>query len=456
MGTLMKNSMMSRGRGASNGVSNLEVQALERQTTVVQTCSSRDGYVSPALRSHFKAISAGVMYLAAAALLVLFATVVPATAQMTQELQMGVESHRAGNFRDAIEIYSAVITKNKQSAEAYNWRGMAYEEMNQLDQALDDLNEAIRLSPKYADAYNNRGEVYRKKNMLREALADYRKATGLDKTFAEAHYNIGLVSEAEGNGAPAARAYTEYLKLKPNAEDKEEVQAKIAVLQKTAAQEPKPPAPTVTPPGAQQPKVPAPGVTPPGTAQPAVPKPGAPKVASEKKPPPKPGQPLAPLAPPGFDQGVPGIPGIPPELGTILTGMGYMSMIVNILFYVFTSLMLFFIANKTGTALPWLAFIPIANIYLMVRIAGKPIWWLALLLLLPVLAVVFFALSVLDPTGGILASILGIAAFLVCIVAWLFVDLGIANARGKSTLWGVLLFIPCTSPIALGYLGLSK
>jgi len=442
----MKNSTIIRVRCASNGAAHLEFHTFEHHTAVVRPRSSSNVDAPPSLRLDLKTIAAGVVFLVLAALFV-FSTPVLATAQMTQELQMGLESHRSGNLRDAIDIYTAVIAKNKQSAEAFNWRGMAYDDMNELDKALADLNEAIRISSKYADAYNNRGEVYRKKNMLREAMADFRKAAELDRNFAEAHYNMGLVSEAEGRTPQAVRAYTEYLKLKPNAEDKDEVQAKIAALQKALAQASKPPTPAVTPPGTARPEA----------ATPQAPKPDEPKVAGEKKLPPKPGQPLVQGLPPGFEKGMPqAVPGIPPEVLTAITGMGYMSMIVNILFYLFTAIMLFLIANKTGTGLAWLAFIPIANIFLMLQIARKPIWWLVLLLLFPVLAVVFVAMTAVDPTGGYLAGLLSIAAVLICIIAWLFVDLGIASARGKSVIWGILLFIPCTSPIALGYLGLSR
>jgi hypothetical protein len=35
-------------------------------------------------------------------------------------------------------------------------------------------------------------------------------------------------------------------------------------------------------------------------------------------------------------------------------------------------------AKKTNTQNPWLTWIPIANIYLMCIIAGKPGWWLQL------------------------------------------------------------------------------
>jgi hypothetical protein len=42
--------------------------------------------------------------------------------------------------------------------------------------------------------------------------------------------------------------------------------------------------------------------------------------------------------------------------------------------YVYTSLAFQTIATKTGTANPWLAWIPIANIFLMLGVAKKPMW----------------------------------------------------------------------------------
>ena len=37
------------------------------------------------------------------------------------------------------------------------------------------------------------------------------------------------------------------------------------------------------------------------------------------------------------------------------------------------------IARKTGTPSPWMAWIPVVNLVLMCRIAGRPGWWLLLL-----------------------------------------------------------------------------
>ena len=59
-----------------------------------------------------------------------------------------------------------------------------------------------------------------------------------------------------------------------------------------------------------------------------------------------------------------------------------------VIFYVFFSLCLMLIAKKMGVANAWLAWIPIANIYLMTQMAGRPGWWTVLMFIPLVNAVV--------------------------------------------------------------------
>ncbi len=414
-------------------------------------------YLAKPLRTAFRRIIAvtAIFLLAVSAVCL----PVPGFAQLPSELTDGLENQKAGRLKEAVEIYTEVIAKNPRSAEAYNWRGMAEEDLGQLDQALADFNKAIEIAPDYADAYNNRGEVHRKKNMIPQASADYRKAAELDKNFAEAFYNMGLMYELQKRGGLAVREYETYLRLSPNAADKQQILDKIEALKKTPGFQQTPPPVAEKKPGER------PGVERPLPGKKAAEAPGTPKSLTEKKPGekpglPKPGIPMKPVTPPpgGADLGIPGMPQLPvsPDMMMAMAaGMGIIAPIISVISYLFFAIMLFLIAKKTGTNLPWLAFIPIANVILMINIARKPIWWLVLLFL-PLVAMALPLLEAMISTGGILPAVLGIIFLLAAVVAWLLVNLGIVRARGKSAIWGVLLFIPCTNPIALAYLGLSK
>lgn len=94
--------------------------------------------------------------------------------------------------------------------------------------------------------------------------------------------------------------------------------------------------------------------------------------------------------------------------------------------YVYVALALSTIAEKTNTENGWLAWIPIANVILMLNIARKPIWWIVLCLI-PLVNIVIF------------------------IILWM----GIAEARNKPSWWGVLMLVPIVSLIVPGYLAWS-
>jgi hypothetical protein len=99
-----------------------------------------------------------------------------------------------------------------------------------------------------------------------------------------------------------------------------------------------------------------------------------------------------------------------------------------------------------------MAFIPIANLFLISDIAGMPLWWPLLVLLGSVAGGVVPAVMP-DPT---IIQIVGLVSSLISLVWWLLASIGMAKARGKGIIWGILTFLPCTSPIGLIYLAVSK
>jgi hypothetical protein len=102
-------------------------------------------------------------------------------------------------------------------------------------------------------------------------------------------------------------------------------------------------------------------------------------------------------------------------------------LLIGLATYVYMAICLQTIARKTNTENGWLAWIPIANLILMLQIAHKPIWWI-LLLLIPLVNVV------------------------VAVLVWM----GIAKARGKPDWWGILMIIPVVNLVVPGYLAFSN
>ena len=91
--------------------------------------------------------------------------------------------------------------------------------------------------------------------------------------------------------------------------------------------------------------------------------------------------------------------------------------------YIYVSLALQTIANKTNTPNGWFAWIPILNIILMLNVAKKPIWWI-ILFFIPLVNIV------------------------IAILVWM----GVAEARNKPSWWGILTIVPIVNLIVPGYL----
>ena len=108
-------------------------------------------------------------------------------------------------------------------AEAYKHRGIAYAEKGDLDRAIGDFSEALRLEPEDAQAYYNRGIMYSDKGddvrYSDRAIADFTEALRLDPKFANAYGNRGLVYASKGDLDRALADYNEALNIRPGAVD---------------------------------------------------------------------------------------------------------------------------------------------------------------------------------------------------------------------------------------------
>ena len=110
------------------------------------------------------------------------------------------------------------------------------------------------------------------------------------------------------------------------------------------------------------------------------------------------------------------------EFEEMMAGGAIIFMILlGIVVYIWLSICLQKVAQKTNTPNGWLAWIPVANIYLMCMIAGKPWWWL-LLCLIPYVDIVFLI-----------------------ILSW-----KISEARGKPGWWALLLLVPIANLVIPG------
>ena len=79
------------------------------------------------------------------------------------------------------QVVSDLLANLKKAGSiAYELRGLVRFEKGELDQAIADFTEAIRLDPRNSDAYVNRGAAWMSKHELDKALIDLNEVIRLD------------------------------------------------------------------------------------------------------------------------------------------------------------------------------------------------------------------------------------------------------------------------------------
>lgn len=121
-------------------------------------------------------------------------------------LKMGDRSFNSGDYREAIENYSAAIELEEDCDIAYNNRSYAYVKLEEYDKALSDANCAVRLQPDEANYYDMLGCAYMGLKNYSKAIEAFDQAITLEPNFTKAYYNRGLCRQAQSiNGAIKAQ-----------------------------------------------------------------------------------------------------------------------------------------------------------------------------------------------------------------------------------------------------------
>lgn len=115
---------------------------------------------------------------------------------------------------------TAIVQSGQETAEnaavAYYDRGTAYDDKDQLQRAIEDYSEAIRINPDYAHAYGNRGRAYGRTGRYDNAIADFDRAIQLDPNYVDAYSNRGFAYYYKGLYDRAIQDENQAIRLAPN------------------------------------------------------------------------------------------------------------------------------------------------------------------------------------------------------------------------------------------------
>lgn len=115
----------------------------------------------------------------------------------------------------AIEDYDEAIRINPKEVEAYLNRGYAKRDKGDSDGAIKDYDEAIRLNPKFDLAYNNRGIAKYEKGDLDGAIKDYNEAIRINPEDCKLYFFRANIKFEQHDYDGAIKDYNEAIRLNP-------------------------------------------------------------------------------------------------------------------------------------------------------------------------------------------------------------------------------------------------
>jgi tetratricopeptide (TPR) repeat protein len=129
---------------------------------------------------------------------------------------LGSALEEAGRIQEAIEQLEQALRINPSFADAHYNLGHAFAQLGQERRAVEQYEQAVRIKPDFAEAHNNLGVVLEQAGLVPKAIAHYEKALQTDPDYADAHYNLGHALAQLGHVQGAVEQYEQALRLKPD------------------------------------------------------------------------------------------------------------------------------------------------------------------------------------------------------------------------------------------------
>ncbi len=131
----------------------------------------------------------------------------------------------------AIGLYSMSLDLCP-TAEAYTFRGWAYNALGRVDDAIEECKRAIEVDPDFGNPYNDIGAYLIAKGELDDAIEWLEKAKTAPR-YEPRHYpyiNLGRLYAAKGMVVKSIEQFEQALEFAPDAEAKVSIESALAQL----------------------------------------------------------------------------------------------------------------------------------------------------------------------------------------------------------------------------------
>jgi Tfp pilus assembly protein PilF len=143
----------------------------------------------------------------------------------------GYQRHVQNDLEGAIDLYNQSI-QTCPTAEAYTFRGWAYEGMGRIDDAIAECRKAIEIDPDYGNPYNDIGAYLMAKGELDDAIPWLERAKQASR-YEPRHFpysNLGRLYAAKGMITAAAAEFARAVEIEPNDRTSQQMLARLRAM----------------------------------------------------------------------------------------------------------------------------------------------------------------------------------------------------------------------------------
>lgn len=128
----------------------------------------------------------------------------------------GYVLHTLGDYKGAIDAFRASIGI-RPTAEAYTYLGWSLSHLGDLEKAIEQCKQAIRLDPEFGNPYNDIGVYLIDLDRAEEAVPWLKKAISAKRycCYQFPHFNLGRVRLKQGRIEEAKRSFEKALQHDP-------------------------------------------------------------------------------------------------------------------------------------------------------------------------------------------------------------------------------------------------
>jgi len=101
-------------------------------------------------------------------------------------------------WQDNMSLWTDNVKKTPENPRAYQYLGLAYHDVNDLNNAIIQYKKSLALDPLQPDVHNNIGISYFNRGDVDKAIMHFKYALSIDPSHADAHYNLGIAYGEKG------------------------------------------------------------------------------------------------------------------------------------------------------------------------------------------------------------------------------------------------------------------